>query len=203
MFFVVIKHYIILGVHFPFYLSPINCIITQQHGVVIMELPKRKPTRMQGFDYSTPGMYFVTVCTKEKRHLLGKIVGFGVYDEPKMTLSEYGKILDKHIKLMDEKYPHIKVHKYIVMPNHFHMILYITERKGGSSASAEPYNNETSKFVSLLKRFCNREIGKNIWQSHFHDHIIRGERDYQKIWQYIDSNVICWEKDCFYDTSAE
>ena len=168
-----------------------------------MNLPKRKSTRLKGYDYSTPGMYFLTICVKNRNHLLGKIVGCGNFDTPQMILSEYGKILDKYINLMSEKYSHITVDKYVIMPNHFHLILNITDLKSGASETAAPYNNETSKFISLLKRYCNREYGNNIWQSSYNDHIIRGEKDYQKIWEYIDTNVIRWEQDCFYNSETE
>ena len=163
-----------------------------------MELPKRKPTRLKGYDYSTPGIYFLTVCVKDRKKLLGEIVVCGDFDAQQMILSEYGQILDKYIKLMNGKYAHIKVDKYVIMPNHFHLILSITDYKNGASETAAPYNNETSKFISLLKRYCNREYGENIWQSSCNDHIIRGQKDYQKIWEYIDTNVIRWQKDCFY-----
>ena len=92
-----------------------------------MDLPNRKPTRLKGYDYSTPGMYFLTVCTKYRKHLLGEIVGCGDFDAPQMILSEYGQILDKHIRLMNEKYSHIKIDKYVIMPNHFHFILNIKD----------------------------------------------------------------------------
>lgn len=163
-----------------------------------MELPKRKPTRLKGYDYSAPGMYFVTVVVQGRKQLLGKIVGCGDFDAPQMILFDYGIVLDKYINLMNEKYSHIKIDKYVIMPNHFHFILNITDFKNGASETAAPYNNETSKFVSLLKRCCNKEYGKNIWQSSFHDHIIRGKADYQKIWEYIDTNVSRWKTDCFY-----
>ena len=165
----------------------------------IMDLPKRKPTRLKEYDYSTPGMYFLTICVKDKKQLLGRIVGCGDFDTPKMELSKYGMILDKFILLMNEKYSHIKVDKYVIMPNHFQLILKITHYEPVASETAAPYNNETSKFVSLLKRYCNREYNKNIWQISFNDHIIRGENDYRKIWEYIDTNIIRWKNDCFYN----
>ncbi len=167
-----------------------------------MDLPERKPTRLKGYDYSSPGAYFVTVCVKNKKQMLGKIVGCGDFDTPQMILSEYGQILDRYISLMNKKCPHIKVDKYIIMPNHFHMILNISARIGASETAA-PYNNETSKFVSLLKRYCNREYGVNIWQTSFNDHIIRGDKDYNKIWEYIDTNVLRWDKDCFNPLNKE
>ena len=147
----------------------------------MMELPRRKPTRLKGYDYSAPGMYFLTICVKDRKQLLGKIVGCGNFDAPQMILSKYGQILNKYINMMNEKYSHIKIDKYVIMPNHFHLILNITGYKNkqtGASETAAPYNNETSKFVSLLKRYCNREYGKNLWQTSYNDHIIRGEKDY-------------------------
>ncbi len=83
-----------------------------------MDLPQRKRTRLKGYDYSSPGKYFVTVCTKDRKLLLGKIVGRGDFDAPQMILSGYGHILDKYIRLMNKKYSHMKVEKYIIMPNH-------------------------------------------------------------------------------------
>ena len=157
-------------------------------------LPKRKRVRLKEYDYSAKGMYFLTVCVKDRKWLLGKIVGCGDFDAPQMILSPYGKILDKYINLMNEKYPHIKVNKYIIMPDHFHLILNITGCRDGASETAAPYNNETSKFISLLKRYCNREYGKNIWQTSYYDHIIRDEEDYHKIREYIDMNVQRWQK---------
>ena len=65
-----------------------------------MNLPKRKPTRLKDYDYSSEGAYFITICTHNKKHLLGKIVGCGDFDAPQMILSEYGVILDKYIHLM-------------------------------------------------------------------------------------------------------
>lgn len=164
-----------------------------------MELSKRKSPRLKEYDYSTPGMYFVTICVKNRKQLLGNIVGDGDFDVPQIILSKYGLVLEKYINLMNEKYSHIKIDKYVIMPNHIHLIINITDYKNGASETAAPYNNEMSKFVSLLKRYCNIEYGQNIFQRSFHDRVIRGEEDYKKIWEYIDTNVLKWKQDCFYN----
>ena len=165
-----------------------------------MDLPKRKPTRLKGYDYSTPGAYFITICTKDRKELLSNIiVGDGVPYVPKNILTQYGKIADKYINQMSEFYDNIFVDKYVIMPNHIHLILLIKDSVSGTSRTPSPTNSVTAKFVSSFKRFCNKEYGENIWQRLSNDHIIRGEKDYQKIWEYIDTNVIRWEKDCFYD----
>ncbi len=159
-----------------------------------MSLPQRKPTRLKNYDYSNNGYYFITICTENKRCILGKIVGDGALDVPKMILSEQGEIVEKYI-LSTNNIPKLNVDKFVIMPNHIHLILSI---QNGTSKAPSPTNNIISHAISTLKRFVNKEIGHNIWQRSFHDHIIRSEADYLLIWNYIDGNLQKWEKDCFY-----
>ena len=163
----------------------------------------RKRTRLQEYDYSAPGAYFITICTKDKKCILSHIVGDGVLDVPQNVLTDYGKTADLHINRMNNFYDYISVDKYVIMPNHIHLLLSIKSTqafsKYGTSGTPSPTNSVIAKFVSSFKRFCNKEYGKNIWQRSFHDHIIRGTEDYKKIWQYIDTNTIKWKQDCFYN----
>ena len=166
-----------------------------------MSLPKRKPTRLKGYDYSVPGAYFITICTKDRKELLSKInVGTGVLDCPQNILTQYGEIANKYLVNMSDFYENIKIDKFIVMPNHIHMLIQISENSDqtGPSGTPVPTNSLIAQFVSTFKRFCNKEYADNIWQRSYHDHIIRNEKDHQKIWKYIDTNVIKWDKDCFY-----
>ncbi len=161
-------------------------------------LPKRKSTRLKYYDYSTEGAYFITICTKGKKQILSKIiVGDGVLDVPKNILTEYGVIADKYINQINGFYDYISIDKYVIMPNHIHLLL-ITNFEDGTSRTPSPTNSVVSKFISTFKRFCNKEYGNNIWQRLSNDHIIRGDADYRKIWEYIDTNVSRWEKDYFY-----
>ncbi|MBR5270970.1 MAG: hypothetical protein IKV64_02170 [Clostridia bacterium] len=167
-----------------------------------MELPKRKPTRLKGYDYSSPGTYFITICVKDRKELLSKIiVGTGVLDCPKNILTKYGEIANKHIQDMSDFYDNIKIDKFVIMPNHIHLLIQISEidNQNGPSGTPVPTNSFIAQFVSTFKRFCNREYGENIWQARSNDHIIRNKNDYKKIWEYIDTNVRRWEKDCFYN----
>ena len=93
------------------------------------------------------------------------------------------------------------------MPNHIHLLLWVKENKNmiqlGQSRTPVPTNIERansvcSQFVSTFKRFCNKEYGENIWQSRFHDHIVRNRHDYEKISKYIYENPMIWQYDCFY-----
>ena len=163
-----------------------------------MTLPVRKPNRLSHFDYSTPGAYFLTICVEEKKCILGSIVGGGALDAPLVRLSKTGQIVQKYIE-SGNTIPGVTVDKYVVMPNHIHMILFVDEAVSlGTSKAPSPANSVIPHFVSTFKRFVHRDIGKKIFQRSYHDHVIRGEKDYRKIWQYIDGNPGKWMDDCFY-----
>ncbi len=163
------------------------------------ELPKRKPTRLQYFDYSSVGAYFITICTHNRHKILSYIVGGDVLDAPgKGELSSYGKIAEKYILQMDSFYDDIKVERYVIMPNHIHMILFV--RDGGASRTSPPTRQHAtlSQFVSTFKRFSNKEYGTNIWQRHFNDHVIRNRKDYEEHVKYICENPLRWHLDELY-----
>ena len=161
-------------------------------------LPQRKPNRLKGFDYSQNGMYFVTICTHNRKCILSQIiVGDGVLDVPHTMLSNCGKIADKYINQLNDFYFNIKIEKYVIMPNHIHLLIYV-DNPDGMSRTPSPTNAYIPQFISTLKRFCNKEIGYNIFQRSFHDHIVRNEADYEKIYNYIENNPSKWTEDCFY-----
>lgn len=161
-------------------------------------MEQRKPTRLGYYDYSTPGAYFVTICTRNHKCILSNIVGGGALDAPHISLTSAGKIVEKYI-LSGNRCAGIRVDKYVIMPNHIHLLLFVEETaSGGTSRAPSPTNAAIPHFVSTLKRFCNRDAGCNLFQRSCHDHIIRNLRDYQRIWTYIDGNPARWREDCFY-----
>ena len=163
-------------------------------------LPRRKPTRLPQWDYSSPGAYFVTVCTKNRECILSRIVGGDVLIAPQVILTEYGEAAKEQICRMNGFYPHIRVEKYAIMPNHIHLLLLVTEDgpTGTSAPTRTRQHQALPHFVSTFKRFCSQTCGENIWQRSYHDHIVRNEADYQRIWEYIDTNPAKWREDCFY-----
>ena len=157
------------------------------------ELPQRKATRLNGFDYNTNGAYFITICTANRRRMLSRIVGVDVLGDPKnMELLPYGIIADKYIKQMNEFYANLSVAQYVIMPNHIHLILFVCENGSPRTSTPTKQTSSISHFVSTFKRFCNKEYGVNIWQRGFHDHIIRDRRDYEEIVKYIYENPMHW-----------
>ena len=158
------------------------------------DFPKRKPNRLRDYDYSTPGAYFITICAKDRKQLLGKIVGDDAHIVPKNYLSNYGLICDKYINSINVKYENVTVDKYVIMPNHIHLIIFLS----GTMKASSPTSNIES-IIRSFKTMVTKEIGSSIWQRSYHDHVIRDENDYKKIWEYIDNNVTQWEMDCFYE----
>ena len=165
-----------------------------------MELPKRKSTRLKGYDYSTPGAYFITICTHNKEKILSSItVGEGLAP-PENELTIYGNIVKEQIELLENRYKGIEIDKYVIMPNHIHILISNYNMAAGASP-CPTISDIICAFKSITTIMCKKEglKAQHLFQSSFHDHIIRGEKDYQKIWEYIDTNVIRWEKDCFYN----
>ena len=163
------------------------------------ELPKRKPTRLSAFDYNTTGAYFITICTQNRQCTLSCVVGGDVLDAPKnVELLPYGKIADKYINQLNEFYDNITVGRYVIMPNHIHIMLLVVDDGSSRTSTPTKQHSAVSQFVSTFKRFCNKEYGCNIWQRHFNDHIIRNNQDYEEHLRYIYENPMRWGYDELY-----
>ena len=159
-----------------------------------IDLPYRKCIRLPAEAYNEQGLYFITICTQNRDEILGKIgVGDSVLDGPHVILSQYGEVVEKRIMQMQDFYENLRIEYYVIMPNHVHLIINILkEESNGSSGTPTPTNTVISKFISTFKRFCNREIGENIWQRSYHDHIIRDGNDLQNYIDYIYDNPKNW-----------
>ena len=177
------------------------------------ELRKRKSIRLKNANYSDVGTYFITICTKDRKCILSQIInptdvpqkpqniGVDVPGDPYTKLLPYGKIADKYINQLNDFYTNISVESYVIMPNHIHFILFISESECGPSGTPVPtvvQNSTVSRFVSTFKRFCNKEYGQNIWQSRSYDHIIRNRQDYEEHLKYIYDNPMKWYFDELY-----
>jgi len=172
--------------------------------------------RLDGFDYCRNGAYFVTICVKNGHEMLGKIVGRGDLDAPYVELSRYGMIARKYIENIEPHYDGVTIEKYVIMTNHIHMIVMVkrvnpignadtgasndgdSSKEAGASRSPRPTNALIPNIVRAFKKLTDREFGFNMWQTSYHDRIIRDESEYQKIRQYIDENPTRWTQDKYY-----
>jgi len=146
-----------------------------------MELPQRKQNRLCDYDYSQNGAYFVTICTIDRKKVLSEIVGDDAHIVPK----SYGCVVEKYIRNVPE------IEKYVIMPDHIHMIIRLDN---GSMWASTPTNvmNNVSSIVRSIKILTTKEIGEAIFQRSYYDHVIRNQKDYDEIWQYIDNNPRKW-----------
>ena len=218
------------------------------------KLPVRKRLRKRNFDYNTPGAYFITICTHNKKCTLSRVnpgvhsdVFVGAIHEspanlnvrlgisPAVHLLPYGKIVDDVITHIPDDYP-AYVDSYVIMPNHIHLIVVVkdmddsraiefrlrrnisplcehtnaTEDEDARAIPESPLRSRSalSKIIGYIKMNSSKEIHNQfgdavIWQRGFHDHIIRGREDYEKIAKYIYENPIRWQYDCFYTADDE
>ena len=150
------------------------------------ELPKRKPIRIEDYDYSSPGAYFITVCTANRKNILWNSVGADIIRPQNVPLSPIGKIVEQGILQVSSHYEYVSIDKYCIMSDHIHMILRIESDIDGRMISAPT----VSTVVGSMKRWVSRKVGRPIWQKSFYDHGIRNQRDYDEIWQYIENNPL-------------
>ena len=170
------------------------------------KLPKRKDLRIKQYDYSSAGAYFVTMCIKDRKRILSDIikssVGVGAHDDPQIRLTKIGDVAEKYL-LSSENISGVKIDRYVIMPDHIHAIIFLypdeyAVKKGGSSRAPTPTNEMLPHVISTFKRFCNKEIGSNVFQRGYIEHIIRDREDYETRVKYIYENPIRWYYDELY-----
>ena len=149
-----------------------------------MNLPKRKQNRLDNFDYSSGGAYFITICTRDRKKILSEIVGADTIRPCEIKLLQYGKIVDEAINNIANIYENMSVDKYVIMPDHVHIILQITKNSGRIISAPT--------VIAGMKRYVSKKCGISIWQKGFYDHIIRNQKDYNETWQYIEENPAKW-----------
>ncbi len=165
-----------------------------------MQHPNRKLPRLQEYDYSTPGAYFVTICSHNKNCIFGTIVPGHNIGEAHMQLSPVGKIARQCLLDIESHYDNIKIDNWVIMPNHIHMLIRIEERINPFPTIKFDISNVIGKYKAAVTRCVGNAFmhsGK-IWQSSFYDHIIRNDEDYKSIWTYISGNPSKWMDDYFY-----
>lgn len=162
-------------------------------------------------DYNI-GYFFVTFCTKKREHFLGEIINH------KIHLSEIGNQAFNAIQKTPQLYPYCGIDTFAIMPNHIHLLIYINHEKKEQDNTDDFQDNlevnQQMKEIALRKGKLSIIVGSikssvtryaNIndipfgWQTRFHDHIIRNSSEYNRIFNYIETNVINWKSDCFWD----
>ena len=159
-------------------------------------LPKRKHPRLDAYDYSTAGAYFITICTQNRRCRLSRIVGRGLAPA-EIQYTAYGEIAQEQLLLLEQRYPSLKIDQYVIMPNHIHAVLLLEETAG---ATVSPTIMDiVCAYKSLTTRKCKKvQPVDKLFQTSFYEHVIRNREDYNEIAEYIVNNPKQWELDRLY-----
>ncbi len=156
-------------------------------------LPKRKPTRLQNFDYSTSGAYFITICTKDRKMLFAPVGADSI--SARMVERTFLETIDR--------YDGVDAPIYVVMPNHFHAIITIYRADMESAPTVSEIvqsfkRYSTVEYTKMVKNGILPPFDKQIWQRSFYDHVIRNCDDYNEIVKYIHENPMRWYYDELY-----
>ena len=167
---------------------------------------ERKANRLRDYDYSLPGYYFLTICTKNR------ICYFGDVKNEKMYLNEIGQIIRNNWLKIDSHYKVAMLDDYTIMPNHLHGIIIISDFLEGNRYSAKliaskKKNSRHALLSTIIRTFktltkkeiCRTDSGSQFeWQRSFYDHIIRNEKSLMEIREYIRNNPLKWHLDKYY-----
>ncbi len=160
---------------------------------------RRRSLRLKGYDYSQAGAYFVTICTHRRTCLFGDLAQ-GV-----VRLNEVGIIAQQTWDELPVHYPHVSLDAFVVMPNHVHGIILLTDDPVVVGAGFKPAPTKlhaVPEIVRAFKNFSARAIndrqgspGASVWQRNYYEHVVRDENDLSRIRQYIANNPVCWAED--------
>ena len=160
------------------------------------EWVKRKRNRLEKYDYSSAGAYFITICTTDRQNCFWNHVGATIGRPQDVVLSPCGKIVDEAIQNISNVYSAITVDYYVIMPNHIHILLQIHGDEYGRPMVAPTL----SRVIQQMKGYVTKRIGHSIWQKLFYDHVIRDRQDYEEHVRYIMENPARWYYDELYTT---
>ena len=167
--------------------------------------------RLQNWDYGWNASYFVTICTRNRQNFFGEIVN------GKMHYSEIGKIAQRFWREIPDHFPFVILDAFVVMPNHVHGIIIINKINDGrnvetqnyASLQSQPKNKfgpQSQNLASIIrgyktgaKKYATMNFIDFSWQPRFNDHIIRNNHSFDKIRNYINTNIKNWKTDEFHD----
>ena len=151
----------------------------------------RKPNRAHGFDYRSPGPYFVTLCVQARRCVFGSI------DEETVHLSDAGSMVSQAWTTIATQFSNTEFDESVIMPNHFHALVTLPYDVGAPDLGTviQAFKRlSTNLYVSGVKEQGWPRFDSRLWQRSYHDHIVRNEREMELIREYILYNPARWQR---------
>jgi REP element-mobilizing transposase RayT len=160
------------------------------------QILNRHSIRLKEYDYSQAGAYFVTLCTKNRKFILGDTID-GI-----MQLNNSGLIIAETWQWLSEQYPYVELDTCVVMPNHFHAIILILDDRRGGSRTAPTMRKPLGRLIGAFKTVSTKQInalrgapGQLVWQRNYYEHVICNEIDPEETREYIQNNPLKWLED--------
>ena len=167
----------------------------------------RRSIRLKGYDYSQAGLYFVTICTRNRLPLFGEI------ENGEMVLNDAGKMVGYQWEGLIRWFEAIQLHEFVVMPNNVHGIVEIVHREpmehliSGQPQGISPRvgdmvgafkSSTTNEYIRNVKQHHWPRFDKKLWQRNYYEHIIRNHESYLEIAAYVRTNPLKWRDDRYY-----
>lgn len=176
----------------------------------------RKSIRIREYDYSKDGLYFITICTNKRSCLFGKV------ENDIIMLNDAGRMIDDEWKNIPILFPNVQLHDYVIMPNHFHSIIHITNPV--ESANVPNFNGQpqgiaptaapvsigrlvgafksitTVRYIEGIRQHGWTKFNNRLWQHNYWERVIRRDKTYLYLAQYIKNNPAVWTKDKLHQT---
>jgi putative transposase len=168
------------------------------------KLPRRRQIRLLKYDYGQPGCYFVTICTQQRICQFGNVIG------EEMILNDAGQMVQQVWKDIANRFSNVMLDSYQIMPNHIHGIIVITQadaddppvdtyvkahRVNLSGIIGQFKSITTALYITGVHQHDWPKFPRKLWQRGFHDHIIRNDKELDRIREYIENNPIQWAFD--------
>jgi REP element-mobilizing transposase RayT len=185
---------------------------------------RRRSIRLKDYDYSQSSLYFITICSQDRRCLFGEIA------DGAMILNDAGQMIHDHWSTLPNRFNSIELHEFIVMPNHFHGIVKLVSEQTvgaplvgalverhqigqpqGIAPTVHEINPTIGDVIGAFKSLTTNEniagvkqkswppFNKKLWQRNYYEHIIRSEQSYLEIAEYIQNNPLKWLEDKYYE----
>jgi len=160
--------------------------------------PQRKQLRLPDYNYTQPGAYYVTMVTHFRKEIFGRVVN------GKCQFTPFGKIVISVWEELGQRFPYLLLDEWVLMPNHFHCILFYIETKDFSNASnvVSVKIKPLGQIIGMLKTISAKQInllrgtpGESVWQRNYYERIIRNDKELDQFRAYIQTNPFRWEED--------
>ena len=167
-----------------------------------MDRPVRKRLRLPAHDYRAPGSYFITLCTKDRRHTLSEVVGQGLCP---CRLLPLGRIAEEELRALPARFPSVQIDYYTIMPNHIHLLVTLSGMRQGQSPCPTEGGPDLGAVMGAFKSITTKRAnqadavrGRKVWHTRYYEHAVRNEQDYREIWRYIAENPAKWAEDQYH-----